>query len=220
MSDAPATPPETPGSGWVPQATLEERIRAKNQEIAALQQQLQAGQQQLQALPALQQQAQAAAALQERFSRYQTLAQTGFANPAYLEGFESAYAGYRSSAGQQALSFADWFQGPARQHPFLAPHFSAASPAASAPPSAPPGSPPPIAPSAPPPAVAPPSSLPAPPPAVAPPAPQGRMTPEQLQRHLASMTLEQQIEWARANRQNYPGADLFIKPKKQAAAAT
>ena len=207
MSDAPATPPETPGSGWVPQATLEERIRAKNQEIAALQQQLQAGQQQLQALPALQQQAQAAAALQERFSRYQTLAQTGFANPAYLEGFESAYAGYRSSAGQQALSFADWFQGPARQHPFLAPHFSAASPAASAPPSAPPGSPPPIAPSA-------------PPPAVAPHAPQGRMTPEQLQRHLASMTLEQQIEWARANRQNYPGADLFIKPKKQAAAAT
>lgn len=127
----------------------------------------------------------------------------------HVTGFGSMYDAYRQTAGQQALSYADWLNGPARANPFLAPHFQGQSPAPA--PAPPPGAPP----SAPPPGAPPAPGTPPPAPALGTPlvnpdngahppgGPQSLLNPDQVLEQLSNMTTEQQDAWINANAERY-----------------
>jgi hypothetical protein len=183
------TPAPSPGEGWIPKA----RFDQVNTEAGQLRQQLQELQ-----------------VFRTNYERMNSLP-APMRDERFVTGFGAQYDHYRRTAGDSALPFGDWVNGPARQDPFLAPHFASlgapAAPAAPAAPSAPTGPTAPAAPQGP--AVAPAPAAPAAPAPVvdrgsAPPAPpQALMTPEQVAQHLSSLTPQQASEWVAAN------ADLY-----------
>jgi hypothetical protein len=123
------------------------------------------------------------------FDRYRGLASRGFTDERLTEGFSRAYDTWRTTQGDGAADFATWLEGPAREDPFLAPHFEPAVSSA--------------------PAAAPPSEA-SPPPlrglngnARTPEPPRERLTPQQLESLKASMSPAEFSTWLDQNAPRY-----------------
>lgn len=160
----------------------------------------------------------------EGAARYEALAAKGVTDPKVTRVVQAAYdLEMADRQKKDQVPFADWVASEAAAHPATAHFFAPKQPAAPPAPVAPaPAQTPAAAPATPgaapgahaaPAAAAPPapSSLPTATPAAAPPPPAARMTPAQLNAHLATLDRKATFAFVDANKHQYPGIEKIVE---------